>query len=202
MTIQIDDRETSLIKEYVWQNIPHEVKHLPVGDLVLGNCVIERKTGTDFVASLCDGRLKEQSQNMLHNYKRAFIVVEGKLPTDFNIRSALGMMASIVARYNIPIINVGSIYETAYLSWRILEKANDGKAGNFDVVRTSKHKDKRLDILTLVEGVSLEKAKNIVEKYPLFKNLVEADVEKLKNIDGIGSKIAHNIHSFFSIFRY
>ena len=200
--INIDSREKELIEQYKQLEIAHHVTLLHVGDISLNDCVIERKRGDDFVASIIDNRLKGQCQNMLQNYKRAFIIVEGSFPQDFNSNVILGQMASIVARYNIPIIHTKNTRETAYLSSKILEKANDGKTVNFEFALKGKNRDKRLDILTLINGISLEKAKNIVVEYPLFKGLIEAQIEELSRVEGIGPKLANNIYSFFSIFRH
>ena len=202
--IIIDSREISLIEELTKQKIPHQIKHLSVGDLVCGDCVIERKEANDFVASICDGRLLKQCQNMMQYYKRAFIVVHGNLSETSSMvhtHASLGMLASITARAGIPILMVNTLADVAYLSWKIMEKATDGKPFNYEIAVKSQNRDKRLDILTLIDGISLEKAKAIVERYPLFRGLVEASSEELSSIKGVGGKLAGNIHSFFSIFR-
>ncbi|MEK6884271.1 MAG: ERCC4 domain-containing protein [Nanoarchaeota archaeon] len=205
MTILIDSRETDLIEEFQKQNIPHTIQHLLVGDIIKNNCCIERKEASDFISSVMDGRLLVQCQNMLQNYSRVFIIVHGELSyvySKFNTHAILGMLASITARANIPILMVNSLSDVAYLSFKILEKATDGKPFGREVVRKSYEADKRLVILSQIDGVSLEKAKSIITKYPTFKDLINATTDDLKQINGIGNVLAQNIYSFFSLFRY
>ena len=205
MTILIDDREGDLIEEFKRQGIKHQVSRLIVADLVKNNICIERKEANDFISSIMDGRLITQCENMLQNYERVFIIVHGELShvySNFNTHAILGMLASITARANIPILMVNNLRDVAYLSYKILEKSTDGKPFRTEVVRKSNQSDKRIAILTLIDGVSLEKAKKIIEKYPTFKSLINAQSDDLKEVDGIGDKLAQNIYSFFSIFRY
>ena len=74
---------------------------------------------------------------------------------------------------------------------------------NFEFALKGKNRDKRLDVLTLIDGVSLEKAKAIVEVFPLFKDLTNATGEDIinKKIPNVGQKTSQQIYSFFSIFR-
>ena len=202
--IIVDDREKLLIQEFKRQGIEYSVQRLLVGDIVKGNIVIERKEASDFISSIMDGRILSQCRYMLENYERVFIIVHGELSqvySSFNTHAILGMLASITARANIPILMVNSLSDVAYLSYKILEKSTDGKSFKMDTVIRSQNRDKRLDILTLIDGISLEKAKAIVERYPLFKGLVGASTEELASIKGVGPKLAGNIYSFFSIFR-
>ena len=203
--LTIDDREQMLIEELRNQNIPHQVRHLSVGDITEGNCVIERKEAYDFIASIKDGRLINQCRNMKQYYERCFIVVHGTVtdvPTEMNTHAILGMLASISARANIPILMVGTITDAAYLIWKLLEKATDGKPFQTIFIKKSAQPDKRLGVLTLIDGVSMEKAKSIIKHYPTFKKLIDAPVKELTLIKGVGDKMAQRIESFFSIFRY
>ncbi len=204
--IQIDDREGDLMKEYDLQKFSYQKSHMVVGDLALNQIVIERKTTTDFLDSIADQRLISQCKYMLQNYQKVVIIIEGNLDEAmskrvFNRNAVLGMIASIIARNPISVVFSPNIQDTTYLSYKLLIKGSDGKSFRSETINRSEHRDKRLDILTLIDGVSLEKAKLVVAQYPLFKLLVDAPIEDLKAIKGIGPKLAENIISFFSIFR-
>lgn len=204
--IAIDDRERDLIAEYRRQGLPHLVRHLSVGDLAKGNCVIERKEAHDFLSSIADKRIISQCDNMIRYFSKAVIIVEGDIysaiaGTQFNRHAVLGMLASIIGRTNINIVHAFSIEDLAYLSFKILGKAADGKPFSTEVVRKTNAQDKRIAILTQIEGVSAEKARAIIKKYPTFGGLVEADTPELTRISGIGLRLAANIRAFFSVFR-
>ena len=82
--LAVDRREEDLSRAL--QNIPHEVRELPVGDVVCAYedgaeaWVGERKRASDLAASLTDGRLFEQTAR-LHEagYNRIFWFVDGDL---------------------------------------------------------------------------------------------------------------------------
>ena len=82
--LTVDRRELDLIRALA--DVPHEVRELPVGDVVCeygeidGAWVGERKRASDLVASLTGGRLFEQTAR-LHGagYSRIFWFVEGDL---------------------------------------------------------------------------------------------------------------------------
>jgi len=52
-------------------------KMLDVGDYLVGQCIIERKTAHDFISSLYSGRLFEQAQRIAQSYKKFMLIVEG-----------------------------------------------------------------------------------------------------------------------------
>jgi len=54
-------------------------KMLDVGDYLVGECVIERKTAHDFISSLYSGRLFEQAQRIAESYRKFMLIVEGDI---------------------------------------------------------------------------------------------------------------------------
>jgi DNA excision repair protein ERCC-4 len=54
-------------------------KMLDVGDYLVGQCVIERKTAHDFISSLYSGRLFEQAQRIAQSYRKFMLIVEGDI---------------------------------------------------------------------------------------------------------------------------
>ena|ERR1039457_1279930 len=61
------------------------VRDLEIGDYqVSDDCVVERKTASDFVHSLLDGRLLSQSQLMKANVQQPVMIIEGDLYANKN----------------------------------------------------------------------------------------------------------------------
>jgi len=80
--IQIDTRESDLIKIFEFLNHPINVSPLHLGDALINNIIIERKTLNDLAASIKDGRYKEQSfrlQKALEEGFKVFYMIEGNL---------------------------------------------------------------------------------------------------------------------------
>lgn len=90
--IEVDVRESNLIHLLKamepLENVNVEQKQLPIGDVIIKNeeqeevVIIERKTPKDLIASIKDGRYKEQSMrlhaNELHNH-HIFYLIEGNI---------------------------------------------------------------------------------------------------------------------------
>eukprot|EP00973_Karenia_brevis_P082433 11425847-Karenia_brevis.AAC.1 len=82
--LTLDRREIDL--SHALADVPHEVRELPVGDVVCeygkgeGSWVAERKRASDLAVSLTDGRLVDQTAR-LHEagYSLIFWFIEGDI---------------------------------------------------------------------------------------------------------------------------
>jgi len=80
--IQLDTREAELIKIFDFLKHPVDIVPLHLGDALIENIIIERKTLNDLAASIKDGRYKEQSfrlQKALEEDFKVFYMIEGNL---------------------------------------------------------------------------------------------------------------------------
>lgn len=77
-----DSREKDLIDISKVNNENIEVKQLNLGDIIIDNIIIERKTWSDLASSILDGRYKEQSERLKEAKENGFIIyyfIEGNL---------------------------------------------------------------------------------------------------------------------------
>ena len=79
--ILIDNREKDsgipeLLKE---KGIPILFENLEIGDYIIGDLIIERKTSKDFIASIFDGRIFQQANKITSYTNRAILLIEGLL---------------------------------------------------------------------------------------------------------------------------
>ena len=86
MQVRIDSREKNRIqsasKFFKEQKLDVSVEELPVGDYVFDDKVcFEFKLIPDFIASIQDGRVFNQSIEMAENYDYSFVVIHGDLAT-------------------------------------------------------------------------------------------------------------------------
>ena len=81
---------------------------------------------------------------------------------------------------------------------KIIEKTDDGKIVEF--IHRLKNTDEniRVNMLTALDGISLEKARRILEKYSLY-DLFYVGEEQLKELKGIGNKLALRIKEIFKV---
>lgn len=87
MKLYIDEREHGLYQYLSSYNLNLHKEVLPLGDLILKTeedqelIIIERKTITDLLASINDGRYREQSHRLIHssslNPHRILYIIEG-----------------------------------------------------------------------------------------------------------------------------
>jgi len=128
--IIIDYREkNSLVpSELVNQNLQIEFKQLKVGDYLVKDNVIERKTVKDFIYSMIDKRLFNQLKE-IKQYPNYFLIIEGNfntVKTKINSNSIRGLILSISLNYKVPIIFTKNENETAiYISLLARKKTKE-----------------------------------------------------------------------------
>jgi len=214
-TFFIDVHEDKkIIKVFDKEKINYEVRSLKVGDYnVVGGdekvstICFERKSFDDFVGSVYSGRLFEQLMNMQKNFDYNYLFVVGyfedfvkgciyskrKAPT---VEWYLGTIASILVRYDVKVFAVKNNRQMVRLMKKIVEKIDDGRGVEF-VKRIALTTDDRvLNVLCCVEGISVEKAKRVLEKFSLY-DLFLVEVDDLIKVPGIGRKLAENIKKVF-----
>src|SRR3989338_3795760 len=86
-----------------------EEKQLAVGDYLLSKRVaVERKTSSDFLSSLTDGRLFKQIEELKSNFRSPLLIIEGNglFNSDRKIHpnAIRGALASIALDYGLPIL--------------------------------------------------------------------------------------------------
>ena len=131
----LDNREHMLIKVAETTRVPYTVKQLDIGDAIIKKTdsedflyIIERKTIADLIASIKDGRYKEQKirlaamveQRIAQDY---FFILEGHvMPVDRVM--VHGAMISMNLRDNIKVIRTWDIAETFNFIHRVVQRIN------------------------------------------------------------------------------
>jgi len=189
MKILLDYRERA-IKRYFPEA---EIITLDIGDIVCGQVCIERKTKEDFIASVIDNRIFNQALN-LRQFEKPFIVVESDLSKisqyvyyagiKINMEQITGVVASIMARYGVPVIFTSTRTNFVKISRKLLEKGNDDKSLP-PVIKPVKKQNAnpKLQALLAVPGIGEKKAQKILDYYKEFGNITIWD-----RPDGVSKK--------------
>ena len=211
MNVKIDAREKDRIrsstKYYTEQGLDVEVCELPVGDYVFDDQVcFEFKLVSDFIASIQDHRVFNQSIEMAENYDHAFVIIYGDLFNrskylamsrnyrEISVFQYIGAISSL-NRY-VTVLQVYNPYiDEAYYTMMVQAKKC---LSNKPIVKKfpKKHKNTALNFLTYsIYGINYKKAKLITDTYQLenLTDLFELTTEDLTKIEGIGEKTAQNI---------
>ena len=201
--IYVDNREPKwLIDEVKNAFSDVEVAQNPVADIYVPDKVgIERKSPQDFVASLTDGRLFRQAEELSGNFDVRYILVEGTLK-DILIyrrgvreRAIIGAIASLNAHYLTPTLMIEKEYFLDVL-FSILRKFTEDKSQERMYFK-KKHVIPQLGILTGIRGVGEVVAYKLLENFSTVENIANASEYDLMDVDGIGPMMAEKIYKAF-----
>lgn len=249
MELIIDIREQSLINEINLRDLDKyaelidiKKEQLDLADIHIKYknffYVFERKTPSDLISSIKDGRYKEQKKRLLSNINIANItyIIEGDTVLSnnkYNANILHGSYLHTMFRDNIRIVYTKNIIETAsfimILCGKLLDNPDkfinnvsieNNKESYTDFLKLKQKKIANIDInicyimqLSQIPNISNVIAKNIVEIYPTYRELIYAldnvkndDEEQTKkdrialltSIDKIGKEKALSILKFLS----
>ena len=124
VSLVIDTREKKLIELLREKDIDHEVEQLDVGDIHIKNefstIVIERKTIVDMLASVKDGRYREQKERLkIYNHK-LYIIENDQFDSTNKVLS--GVYFSTMIRDKIGILYSNSLEQTIQYIQTMLNK--------------------------------------------------------------------------------
>ena len=206
MNCIIDSREQSRIpiaKEYYEsQGLKVSVKELNTGDYLFDNeVVMEFKTFSDFISSITDGRLFNETISQIENYDMHFLVLHGTnrdyqqalLHTGLDEKHVTGALARLLTFTKI-IRGTGTLTDTFELMRVTAEKCLDEKTivKQFD----TKSINPAFNYLAYcIDGIKGERAKTIVNylKLETLEDLMKLDETTLKTVPGIGDKLSEKI---------
>ncbi len=194
--IIIDYREkNSLVASYlIKQGFPVEFRELKIGDYIVQNIIIERKTVSDFISSMLNHRLLNQIEE-LKQYENKLLIIEGtsekELYTDdnsgVNSNAIRGFLLSILLKHKIPIIFAKNPEDSAKFI-NVLSKKKE-KEINLNAKKKILNKKEQLQfIIEGFPGVGPKKAKKLLEKFRTIQNITNASAEDLNEILGIQAK--------------
>ena len=201
LIVYVDSREgnSNVIRNLDLIGVKVKIKSMTVADYQISQEVaIERKTAKDFVDSIVDKRLFKQARNMMEEFKKPIMILEGD---DFysgfiNPNAIRGSIASIALDFGISIIPTRNSEDTAAMIKRIA--AREQKKDKPDIqIRTDKKPvnlwEQQLFIIESLPNIGPVSAKKLLEKFGTVNKIVNATVEELKEVEGIGDKTAKNI---------
>jgi len=217
MKVYIDSREQDkiqTIKTY-WvgnrKKFPHieaiETKLLITGDMCTsdGFVGIERKSKADFVASICEGKLKKQLYELNQNYRFAFLLVEDyegimdcilKNP-HIHPNVIKGVTTSSVSHNRVPLYYVGNFYNSFVLE--MINKFYDGKSEQYEkeytpIRRASTKEEKKLNIIIGITNIGRIEGLKLLKHFNYsIKAIADAPIEELMQIERIGKTKAEHI---------
>lgn len=227
MEIIIDARENFLLKNPLLDTLTYIKQELPVGDILInteqGNYLIERKTYSDLISSIQDGRYNEQKQRLKEwknneEGKCIIYLLEGpylNFNKENNEEIIRGCIVGMTIRDNIKVWQTRNNDESCKLLLKFIKKISDKTFMDTKNVTQNIFK-KRSDniipetffynMLCMIPSVSNNSANVIVEKYENLgkfyeelkvkrENIID-EIANLKHSRKLGKKLAENVFNF------
>ena len=187
------------------------VEPLEAGDYYIpGNqsFLVERKTVSDFVISVKDGRLWGELEKMKSsNAGHLFLLVEGPLGliekfTNWNPASVAGLLLSVEDGWGVPILwSHNAVWTHFYLLSMVNRaKREAGKEYCLSFAPKKVEPEKiQLTVVSSLPGVGPEKAKRLLEHFGTLRRFFSASEEELREVEGIGKKISKRLTRLFDL---
>ena len=193
--IIIDYREkNSLVaSELISLGFEVEFRELKVGDYLINNIAIERKTVSDFLSSMLNRRIIRQIEE-LQQYENRLLIIEGiseqelysertEERTGIHPNSVRGFLLSIALKRKVPIIFSKDAEDTVRFIDVLARKKETESSLN--VSKKTLNKEERLQfIIESFPGIGPKTARKLLEEFKTLKNLFNAPSEEIEKVIG------------------
>ncbi|MFA5303536.1 MAG: ERCC4 domain-containing protein [Candidatus Nanoarchaeia archaeon] len=197
--IIVDNREfrSKVVRELFKKGVELIPKQLSIGDYIIGDVCIERKSIKDFYGSIIDKRIFEQLKSIKSNYEKKLLIVEGEgFERNIHPNAIKGLIASITIDYKMPIIFLKDSIETAEFLG-IIDKRMQKKITPIIAVKKAKNNyDSAINVLCLIPGIGIKNANNLLNEFKSLKNVFLATEKEMIRV--LGEKCAKNFTKFIN----
>lgn len=199
--IVADYREREIISLLKGLDAVVKEENLPVGDfLASSRTVIERKSHSDFVSSIIDGRIFEQMENMEKNYSKRIVLIEGFSDREINENAYRAAVAALVMN-GTTILSTRNLQDTAKIIFWIAKKEQQENKIPIAVKVGKKPIDSKKQkefLVSAIPGISGVLAKRLLKEFGSIEKIFAASEEELKKVKGIRDKTAKSIRKLIT----
>lgn len=187
------------------ESLTFEITTLITGDyLIRDKIIIERKTLSDFLISIKNGRIFQQAYRMAKSGKNSLIILEGEKSTiDSNLMSRKTIQGALIHLnifLGIPVIHAKNIQENASLIFTIFHQFEQEALprqkqiiSKCPGIRINKKQRQKLFLLQNLPGIGTKKALALLKSFSTLENIIHASPVDLTKVRGIGDKLADQI---------
>lgn len=176
--------KNSLVISNIFSNksINLEIKHLQVGDYIISDIIIERKTISDLYSSLISKRLHKQI-NDLKSTKTPLILIEGKNNNIIENKIYKGLILSIITKHKIPIIFTENETDTAdYLITLANKQQKTNTLQTFHSKIPKTISEQKKYILESFPYIGPKSAQQLLNQFKSLKKIFNANEKQLKPV--------------------
>ncbi len=201
--IVVDDRErNSATVEFLQkiEGVELLFRRLSLGDYELtGQLLVERKTLRDFVSSIKDGRLFRQACRLASSPMRTLLILEGTAADlagcGMRREAMQGALITLSLVLGIPVLRARDPGECAQLmlfAGRQIESLVKGAVPRKGKRPRGKRRT-QLEILQALPGIGPERAARLLETFGNIEGVIQATLDQLLEVEGIGPVTAKSI---------
>ncbi|MEK6875753.1 MAG: ERCC4 domain-containing protein [Nanoarchaeota archaeon] len=187
------EKNSLVISELISLGIEIEFRELKIGDYIVKDVIIERKTISDFISSMINKRLIFQLENM-QQFDKKLLIIEGIdeqelysnekfIEGGMHPNSIRGFLLSILLKYKVPIIFTKNSDDSAVFLSLIARK----KSIELSLKNKRKPLSKKHQLQLIIEGfpsIGPKSAKKLLKEFKTIKNIINAPEEELKKVLG------------------
>jgi DNA excision repair protein ERCC-4 len=174
---------------------------LPVADYVISpEIAVERKTFSDFVSSVYDGRLFAQAAEISSSYKKPYLIVQGDVKElsslTRNVNSYYGAIASVTLAYDIRVIHTADREQTAAAIAALVQHSRARPLPPGMVTAPPKGNDEpqqQLYLISALPGVGVKLARRMLARFGTPRKVMNLTESQLSMVPGLGAKRAARI---------
>src|SRR6266581_4743786 len=177
-----------------------EVTPLHMGDYDVGGDprrVLERKTGSDFLSSLAQGRLFAQLTALRKSRFAPILLLEGDPlrvgHSQMRPESIRGALAYITAILRVPILPSSGPADSAQLVYAAAKQCQVGQAAHSSAThgpaggrRRATQSEQQMQIVLSVPGIGWVTARAVCARFRSLHDLLNADAAQLSTVPGVG----------------
>jgi ERCC4-type nuclease len=190
--IIIDFREKNSLLPSKLINLGFEIEfqQLSIGDYIVKNTIIERKTTQDFISSMLNKRLIRQIE-ALKQVPEKLILIEGIEENELyheqstvNENAIRGMILSITLKHKVPLIFTKDTEDSAKFISVLMKKSEKGEASLNDKPRPRNTNEQQQYILEGFPGIGPKTARKLLEEFKTLENIFCQPIENIEKIIG------------------
>jgi Fanconi anemia group M protein len=187
------------------EGVECQVCQLDVGDYLLGlQTVVERKSTSDFVASIIDRRLFNQIERMKATFGEPLLIIEGPDPLDdpgLHPNALRGALSYVQVLQRIPIIRTRDAEDTAAFLHTMGRHVQHGLGYEISLHRKPKASDPAAQqeyVAAAIPGIGPKLARALLARFGTLEALFCATKDDLVSVSGVGEVTAERFRALLT----
>lgn len=176
-----------------------EIKTLPIGDYIVApETIVERKSVSDLISSIFDGRLFDQCNRLKEHFAHPVILMEGNVEEiEQIVENPLvfyGAISAVAIDFKIPIVPTPSATHTAKLLISMCSRKESLQGPFLKKIKKSDDLSRQqLSVLCSLPGIGEKLATRMLAKFGSPSKTLNASLADLAKVEGLGEARAKKI---------